>query len=396
MTAQDSKFATTRLVLPLRAWVRSPALHRRRSVMFALFVGYPLLAGWFVSQQFDQVPTDSSGSVGADGLPTLLHNLKWLDWPFVAYFGAAWLVAIWMLVRPRITALPVTVVALVALVTGGPIAIWLETTFNAHTTNLFSSIFAIGGSEELAKIIPVLAAIAIIAKAAPSRARQMFDLSPTGFLYLGVVAGVVFGCAEAVSYIESQQYASITGQDSIMNLTMVVFLRLITDPLNHALWAGVTGFFIGLAVQRARRLNRLTVSGIAEHSWLIGIGLAIAATLHGVNDFAGNAAIQGLVDIVSALLLLGYALAGDVVEQGVADAMAPQWGRRFVRAAQQAAHQAAQQTAAHQAAVQQQPVQQQPVQQQPVQQQPVQQQWPAPRYYPYAGPQQFAPPPVRR
>ncbi len=388
MTAPDTKFATFRLLLPLRAWLRSPALRHRRILVLALFVGYPLLAGWFVSQQFDQVPVDSGGSVGADGLPALLHNLKWLDWPFVAYFGAVWLVAIWMLVRPRISALPISVVVLGALVTGGPIAMWLETTFNAKTTNLFSSIFVIGGSEELAKIVPVLGAVAIIAKVAPSRRRQVFDLSPKGFLYLGTVSGVVFGCAEAVSYIENQQFASITGQDSIMNLTMVVFLRLITDPLNHALWAGVTGFFIGLAVQRARRLDKLTVAGIVEQSWLIGIGLAIAAALHGINDFAGNAAIQGLVDIVSALLLLGYALAGDVVEQGVADARAPQWGRRFVRAAQQAA---AQRPA-------QQVQQVQPVQPYPVQQfspQPVQQQWPAPQYVPYTGPQQFAPPPAR-
>ncbi|HZZ96541.1 MAG TPA: hypothetical protein VFE19_05990, partial [Jatrophihabitantaceae bacterium] len=134
---------------------------------------------------------------------------------------------------------------------------------------------------------------------------------------------------------------------------------------------------------------------IAEQSWLIGIGLGIAATLHGINDFANNAVIQGLVAIVSALLLLGYALAGDVVEQGVADAAAPQWGRRLVRTARQAtAQRSVPQHPAHQPAHQ--PVQQQWPAPQYFQQVPVQQQWPAPQHVPYAGPQQFAPPPVRR
>ena len=63
----------------------------------------------------------------------------------------------------------------------------------------------------------------------------------------------MFGCSEAVEYIVSSQNGVLSRQGNMYALTEVVFLRLITDPINHALWAGVAGFFVGLAVQRARR-----------------------------------------------------------------------------------------------------------------------------------------------
>ena len=332
-----SKTSTLRLVLPVRAWLRTPALHRWGTVLFALFAGYPLLAGWVISKQIEPVSTNSDGTIGSAGLAALSHDLRWLDWPFVAYFGAAWLVAMWLVVRPRITLMPVAIVAVIALITQGPVAIWLETTLHAQTDNLFSAIVAIGGSEELAKIIPLVAALALVAKLYPARQGEILDLSPRAFLYLGCVSGVVFGCSEAVVYIVNTQNSIIAGQGSVLGLTEVVFLRLITDPINHALWAGITGFFVGLAVLRARRLNKLTVSGLVEQSWLIAIGLAVAATLHGLHDFAGNSALQALIDTASALLLLGYAVAGDIVERAIATAPAPQWGSRIAEAARRAA-----------------------------------------------------------
>jgi RsiW-degrading membrane proteinase PrsW (M82 family) len=316
------------VVFPFRIWLHAAALRRRTSLLFALFVGYPLLAGWFILQQFHPISVEPNGALGPDGLAALSHDLKWLDWPFVAYFGVAWLVAIWAVVRPRLTALPAAAVAGVGLLIGGPIAIWLEDKLHARTGNLVSAVFAVGGSEELAKMLAVLAVLIVAMSVWHARQHEVLGLSPKAFLYLGVVSGVAFGCAEAVSYIVSEQYKSIAGQDSILSLTEVVFGRLITDPINHALWAGVSCFFLGLAVQRARQRNRLNVSGLLEQSWLIGLGLAIAAVLHGLHDFSGNPVAQACIDTASAFLLLGYALAGDVVERAVAAAPGPQWASR--------------------------------------------------------------------
>jgi RsiW-degrading membrane proteinase PrsW (M82 family) len=323
----STKTSTLALVLPVRAWLHAAALRRSAILAFAGFVGYPLLAGWLVSQQFRPIPVED-GQIGPAGLAALAHDLKWLDWPFVAYFGAAWLVALWLVVRPTLTARPLVTVAIGALVTGAPIAIWLETKLDARTNDLVSSILAVGGSEELAKTVPVLAAIPIMTSLYQRRAHEILDLSPRAFLYLGCVSGTVFGCSEAVEYIVGSQNSTIFGDGSALSLTETVFLRLITDPINHAIWAGTTGFFVGLAVLRARRAKRAGIGGVLEQSWLIGIGLLITATLHGLHDFAGNPAVDAVIDTASALLLLGYALAGEQVEQAVLALPGPRWGTR--------------------------------------------------------------------
>jgi hypothetical protein len=77
--------------------------------------------------------------------------------------------------------------------------------------------------------------------------------------------------------------------------------RFVTDPVTHACWAGLTGYFIGLAVT-------------GRHHWyqVAWIGLAIAAILHGLNDWSrvnGHPAWI-LVVLISGILFLGYAMVG--------------------------------------------------------------------------------------
>ncbi len=84
--------------------------------------------------------------------------------------------------------------------------------------------------------------------------------------------------------------------------------RFLTDPISHACWSGLTGYFIGLAVT-------------SRHKWYaVGwIGLAAAAVLHGLNDWGpvnGHVAWI-LVTLVSGILFLGYAKVGSRAEDGV-------------------------------------------------------------------------------
>ena len=77
--------------------------------------------------------------------------------------------------------------------------------------------------------------------------------------------------------------------------------RFVTDPISHACWSGLTGYFIGLAVTGKYRWYQV--------AW---IGLVVAAMLHGLNDWSR---INGqltwiLVTLVSGILFLGYAKVG--------------------------------------------------------------------------------------
>jgi len=176
-----------------------------------------------------------------------------------------------------------------SLVTQVPLAIALEDALHSSTSNLFASIVTIGLPEELAKAIPVVA-IALVARR---------RLAPADYLFLGAVSGLVFGASEAQHYL-----ASGVGVGSNPTVDLVTTLQYIwrfpTDPISHACWAGLTGYFIGLAFT-------------GQYRWYRGwIGLAMASVLHGLNDWSvinGHSAWVVIV-VVSALLFLTYAKAG--------------------------------------------------------------------------------------
>jgi hypothetical protein len=77
--------------------------------------------------------------------------------------------------------------------------------------------------------------------------------------------------------------------------------RFLTDPITHACWAGLTGYFIGLAASGRHRWYTV--------SW---IGLVVAAILHGLNDWSrvNGHVLWIVVTLVSGILFLGYAKVG--------------------------------------------------------------------------------------
>ncbi len=78
-----------------------------------------------------------------------------------------------------------------------------------------------------------------------------------------------------------------------------------TDPIAHACLAGITGYFIGLAIYAQRN------SGQRKWYAVCWVGLAIAAALHGLSDWDtlnGHWAWVAIT-VVSGILFLTYAKA---------------------------------------------------------------------------------------
>ena len=150
--------------------------------------------------------------------------------------------------------------------------------------------------EELAKAIPILVVAWIWRQYWPTQA-------PRDYLFLGAVSGLVFGAAEVVHYftdVLGSISGNATGQD-LQTLTIQYVWRFLTDPIDHACWAGITGYFIGLAITGPYRKYSIG---------LVGIG--IASVLHGLNDWnpVNSHFSWVLVTLISVLLFLGYARAG--------------------------------------------------------------------------------------
>ncbi len=102
--------------------------------------------------------------------------------------------------------------------------------------------------------------------------------NPLTAAFYGAMSGLGFAVAEGVIY--SVNYASTLSQGRIPveSFVLVSTIRFISLPLFHAVLAGIVGYFMGLAaINPSRQMP------------IICIGIAIAATLHGLYDtFSGN------------------------------------------------------------------------------------------------------------
>ena len=292
-------------LLPLGDWVRHHSLRSWPVLLFLLLICVPSIALLILG------PNPSAS--------TFDH----VAWIFAAYFAVAWLLLLGVIIRPDHVTRPMLVlVTAIALATQVPLAVTLEVDLHAETAGLGPSICSVGLPEELAKAIPVVV-VALVYRLFLQR-----DLMPRDYLFLGAVSGLVFGASEVVHYftvngvaefyqtvqsaLPAIQQLILTGHSAPDSLFAVLIgpvryfvldfvWRFLTDPITHACWAGLTGYFIGLAAS-------------GRHKWYaVGwIGLVVAAILHGLNDWSR---VNGhwlwiVVTLVSGVLFLGYAKVG--------------------------------------------------------------------------------------
>ena len=264
-------------LVPVRHWARDPALRSWPVLLLVALVCVPPIALVLLNN-----PTEAK-----------LHASAWI---FAAYFAVAWLLLLGVVVRPQhVHRAMLAAIAVIGIVTQAPIAIFLETQLHSSTGSLLD-VFTIGIPEELAKAIPIVT-VAWIWR------REWHTQTPRDYLFLGAVSGLVFGAAEAVHYFTNvlgSLSGNVNGLD-LQDLTIQYIWRFLTDPIDHAMWAGITGYFIGLAITGPVR------------KYSVGfVGIGIAAVLHGLNDWNQINAHPTwvLITVISVLLFLGYARAG--------------------------------------------------------------------------------------
>jgi RsiW-degrading membrane proteinase PrsW (M82 family) len=278
------------VLLPFGRWLRDRSL---RNWITVLFVGLVVVPSFALVVFPD------------------LSEVNQSSWAFALYFACAWLLVLWISVRPpMVRPLMLAEVAVIGLVLEAPIAVWLEKSLHADTTNIFASVFTVGLPEEFAKALPI-AVLAYVHRA------SWASLTPKDYLFLGAVSGLAFGAAEAVEYVTrvipaelsqaAAQGASAT-QVVLASITQGSW-RFVTDPMSHAVWAGITGYFIGLGVRFTR-----------HRYWLAGFGLLLTAVLHGFNDYVAGHFWWIIEIVVSVLLFVAYSQAGGVIEQDLSAA----------------------------------------------------------------------------
>jgi RsiW-degrading membrane proteinase PrsW (M82 family) len=242
-------------------------------------------------------------------------NLTTPGWAYSLYIAPLWAFAFWLLIRPgRLGRLEV--------VTGAAIVVWVLACMHAVTGNIdgrivpdpnspmsFIQALGVGFNEETTKALPVLIAALVLLR----WRKQKVGLRM--WMFLGTLSGLTFGVDEQQIYTSNAIYNATHAQyysDAVASM-LAFGERIFVDGTQHAVWAGIAAFFVGMAVNYPRRRVELLIFAVS-----------VPAVLHGLNDWAAtsNTALMSNwvemgVQALSLLLFLGYTMSARSIEREV-------------------------------------------------------------------------------
>ena len=283
----DGLATALRILFPIQSWLHDSGW---RQGLRLLVIAYALLPLIFLAL------LSSSSDLSSPG------------WAYSLYVAPLWGMGFWMLIRPGRVGKQEAVAA-------AGIVAWTLAWINVVTINVndalhlsgpiaFFPALVIGYNEEITKALPVLLAGLILLK------YRSVKLGVRMTMFLGTIAGLTFGVAEQAFYTSNDIIGINQAQVANDAITGVLAFaeRIFVDGFQHAVWAGIAGFFIGMALNYRRRRVQLIV-----------LGVTVAALLHALNDYFASSSIW-LVIIVQAaslLLFLGYTMSAAQIEQRV-------------------------------------------------------------------------------
>jgi RsiW-degrading membrane proteinase PrsW (M82 family) len=282
------------ILFPYRSWIENAGWRSRTRLIFLVYAMLPVVF-----------------------LVAFLNttNFQTLGWVYAIYTAPVWLTAFWFLIKPEdtprtlaITGAAVTVIVL--LVMAGPLQWWYRTVPDpqAHPGNWFGWLLAPGIAEEATKDGAVL--ITVLVAARFFKAQLGNQLGVRSCMFLGTVAGLAFGAREAALYQDKDftAFGLTTGPHALVQYVLEFSLRIFTDGLQHAEWAGIACFFIGLGLNYTRRRVPLIL-----------FGYGFGAIIHATNDWSTGESswLWIALQVLWAVLFLGYTLFAPSIEAQV-------------------------------------------------------------------------------
>jgi RsiW-degrading membrane proteinase PrsW (M82 family) len=278
-----------RILVPIGTWLRDPAMRQWPRLLVTAYALAPLVL-----------------------LIVLQHNgdLVTLGWVYCLYVAPLWALVFWFLIRPgplgRLHLIIAAIIIAAEFVLIPALTLPWEHALAPPTTShrLFGWVVGVGLPEELTKALPVIVLAIVLLKV------RQIKLDVRMWMFLATLSGLFFGAYEASKvYVPNAILAIARGSAfGIPEFAERVFV----DGLQHALWAGIAGFFIGLGTNYRRQRIPL---------WLLGI--AVPTVLHGLNDWILTwpyiSAEWGwiLIQAFSLFLFLGYTASATAIEKRV-------------------------------------------------------------------------------
>ncbi len=275
----DFKTLDYSFLIPLKK-ILSFQLLRKKAVRWVLLFGVAPLAMWEASS-------------------ILKLSFQQTVWMIALYFCSFWSLYFYGLIRPSPTVWRRALgYALFTAFVGIPIVLYSQRwpvirqlyamTESTHFwSRTVGYIFGVGLLEELCKASPLIIF---------GLRKKTLQTTRDG-LFLGFMSGLGFAAVEGVKYTvtataTAAYYGEAAGYTS--QLLQVVF-RMMTGPILHGAWAGIVGWFIGVAAMRKAK------------EWpTITVGVLLMATLHGLNDVMAGGWLHIAIAAFSVIVFMAY------------------------------------------------------------------------------------------
>ncbi len=229
-------------------------------------------------------------------------TLEEASWSFGVYFSVVWAALVHRCIRPEhlglqrivgtwlFTSMLGVVAVFIVRVIGSVLPVVRDVFAAPESASIFGRLIgmtlAVGLVEETAKLLPVLWFAHRFAR--PPR--------PTTIAYLGVVSGLAFGATEAIMYCAMYRAGHESAQFGYGTYLIVQLLRMISLPFLHAIWTGISAYFVGLATRTVAARRVLILTG------LLGVSL-----LHGLyNTFISSGWLGFVIAMLSLGIFIGY------------------------------------------------------------------------------------------
>jgi RsiW-degrading membrane proteinase PrsW (M82 family) len=278
------------ILVPIRSWLHDPGW---RQFLRLLVIPYGLLPLIFIA------------------LFASSSNLSTPGWAYSLYIAPLWAIVFWLLIRPGQVERREVLIGIGAIFFA---LIWIRV-ITVHINGLmghpgrplpFFGAIGVGINEEITKALPILLAALLLLK------YRSVKLDVRMWMFLGTIVGLAFGVTEQAGYTlqDIQGITSARANSQAIVEVLAFSERVFVDGFQHAMWAGVSAFFIGIAVNYPRRRIQL-----------IAFGIAVPAVLHGLYDWSAGAFaslwIPIIIQAVSLFLFLGYTMSAAAIERQV-------------------------------------------------------------------------------
>ena len=281
------------VLFPIESWIaeRPWTIGWVQALAFLAF--YPLALGLI----YDSFHSDD-----------LTSQLKTSAWSLGFYFAAIWGALLYRTIKPArvepqivittffFTAFIGMGVDLTLQVLPGFAQLYSAIHSGEIGWRLFGFVCGVGVLEESVKALPLYFWFVI----------QKKPTTPREAAFVGVFSGLAFGVAEAVTYSITYANDRTAGKTTPGAFLIDQFVRMISLPLLHALWAGIVGYFIGLAANFPRK-----------QAAMLTVGIASMAVIHGLYDTFSDTWFAFSLCVLSLLLFVMYMRSAEKITEGL-------------------------------------------------------------------------------